>query len=930
MVSEFNPSLGPEIENLDNNFSNLLQDMVGSMRSLKNSLENLGASIDHQTAPIELAGVEVNRDQAYQAYHSTRDWDRIQEQQKQDMKRLVHTNPTPVDPHQNRSKSKRPTPASEGFNPFGLITGGIDSITHQVHHHTPSSLKSGFQGIGVQNQHALNALDTLSTGVSDTMTSIIGVTGNFTQLTKSIMGLVAGVGGILTLGGLGGALSAIGEQDDVLRNTLKFSPTNFDSLTHSYHGWEHRRHQIEQIQHYTVGGKSKDRVNNYVNSMLGSRPSAGVTDNEIMLGSAYMGFAEDFGHSSDAVSSNLRTMSMELGYDTSSGLGVEKGLLMSALEKGVPDVNDYISNTIRMATSLKTLGVTVGQVDNTFSRFSKITFPSGTRIASDVASQSTEMALSLQKKLSQGMATVIALGTGSNLHALGSYGLSGSGMTLGQLAGSGLFGAFMASNYLRSGNVPGAYGAIAENYVEMARNKLPENLRDNQDALGFSLYDLLKSHGMVSNELSNSSVQALLKDMQTAKSDPKAEKRIRETFAKMSKDKTIPELLHELSHELMDGKHGSLGGLYEEHVKATNQFKAWEEIIAEIYNGLTNIFMPVIEGGMKVLMAIGEGLNYAAQNIQFVDNSAANNSGFGMAAWKTGKLGPTKDMDGVVGSVVNPFKFMSDFSKGYGSGAAKADKLFEDGKKLLGGHVEKQKNVLEKMTDALGLTGKGSLYENFQKGFSEVWNSGSQYYSNVLGDPAASTGNGSATIPGGVGGSQSANRKAYEPYAREMARKYGIPEDLFVRQIMAESNFNPNAHNPSGATGIAQIIPKWHPGVNTHDPKASLDYAAKLMSKNFNTYKKSSLNKSKTDEEAYKLSLAAYNWGPGAVAKNGLRNLPSETRGYISKITEGANWNSGGSLLAQTPNKKVINAQITVKNAKGQVLKTSKQTKVTG
>ena len=43
------------------------------------------------------------------------------------------------------------------------------------------------------------------------------------------------------------------------------------------------------------------------------------------------------------------------------------------------------------------------------------------------------------------------------------------------------------------------------------------------------------------------------------------------------------------------------------------------------------------------------------------------------------------------------------------------------------------------------------------------------------------------------------------------AKKYNIPDDILSGLLQQESNWNPNAYNTgSGATGIAQIVPKWH------------------------------------------------------------------------------------------------------------------------
>jgi hypothetical protein len=125
-------------------------------------------------------------------------------------------------------------------------------------------------------------------------------------------------------------------------------------------------------------------------------------------------------------------------------------------------------------------------------------------------------------------------------------------------------------------------------------------------------------------------------------------------------------------------------------------------------------------------------------------------------------------------------------------------------------------------------------------------------------------------------------------YAREAARRAGCDPDLFERQIQQESAFDPDAFNASsGATGIAQIVPRFHPDVNPRDPIASLDYAARWMAQ--------------LHEQlgTYRLALAAYNWGPGNVSRwDGTRDdLPSETRHYLD-IIMGPGWHepsaSGG------------------------------------
>ena len=110
----------------------------------------------------------------------------------------------------------------------------------------------------------------------------------------------------------------------------------------------------------------------------------------------------------------------------------------------------------------------------------------------------------------------------------------------------------------------------------------------------------------------------------------------------------------------------------------------------------------------------------------------------------------------------------------------------------------------------------------------------------------------------------------YESTARKYAKRYGLNPDVFVRQIRAESGFNPNSGSSAGAIGIAQIMPatarSW--GVNPRDPNASLKAAAKHMA----TYVK--------QYGSYRDALVAYNAGPGRVGKP----LYSETANYVAKI----------------------------------------------
>jgi hypothetical protein len=122
----------------------------------------------------------------------------------------------------------------------------------------------------------------------------------------------------------------------------------------------------------------------------------------------------------------------------------------------------------------------------------------------------------------------------------------------------------------------------------------------------------------------------------------------------------------------------------------------------------------------------------------------------------------------------------------------------------------------------------------------------------------------------------------YVAIARQAAISVGIPPDYFVKQIYAESGFNPYAHSPSGAVGIAQFTPSTAAamGVNPYDPVSALCGAARYMARLSNSF-----------GGDYAKALAAYNAGSAAVnhavatgGANWLAYMPLETQNYVHKI----------------------------------------------
>ena len=114
----------------------------------------------------------------------------------------------------------------------------------------------------------------------------------------------------------------------------------------------------------------------------------------------------------------------------------------------------------------------------------------------------------------------------------------------------------------------------------------------------------------------------------------------------------------------------------------------------------------------------------------------------------------------------------------------------------------------------------------------------------------------------------------YLTLARDAARKHRIPEDLFLRLVQQESGWNARAVSKVGALGLAQLMPDTarQLRVDPHDPRQNLDGGARYLRMQFDRF------------ADWRLALAAYNAGPGAVTKYGGIPPYAETRHYVKAI----------------------------------------------
>jgi soluble lytic murein transglycosylase-like protein len=98
---------------------------------------------------------------------------------------------------------------------------------------------------------------------------------------------------------------------------------------------------------------------------------------------------------------------------------------------------------------------------------------------------------------------------------------------------------------------------------------------------------------------------------------------------------------------------------------------------------------------------------------------------------------------------------------------------------------------------------------------------------------------------------------------------------LLAAQLYAESGFNPFASSPAGAQGIAQFMPATARAYGLADPfdaEQAIDAQARLMRDLLRRF------------ASVLLALAAYNAGPGPVARCGCIPPYPETRGYVARI----------------------------------------------
>ena len=147
----------------------------------------------------------------------------------------------------------------------------------------------------------------------------------------------------------------------------------------------------------------------------------------------------------------------------------------------------------------------------------------------------------------------------------------------------------------------------------------------------------------------------------------------------------------------------------------------------------------------------------------------------------------------------------------------------------------------------------------------------------------------SQVLPHYVAYVRKANPKLSSREAERIARgiigfslKYGVDARLIVAMVMCESEFDPMSTSHSGAQGLGQLMPGTARDLgvrNPYDTVENLYGTVRLMRANLDSYAKG--------RDAYNslvLAVAAYNAGPGAVARHGGVPPYRETQRYVRKV----------------------------------------------
>lgn len=139
--------------------------------------------------------------------------------------------------------------------------------------------------------------------------------------------------------------------------------------------------------------------------------------------------------------------------------------------------------------------------------------------------------------------------------------------------------------------------------------------------------------------------------------------------------------------------------------------------------------------------------------------------------------------------------------------------------------------------------------------------------------------NGNNSISDDINTDMKTNNLTIDQAVDNASKKYGVDKKLILAVIQQESSFNPHSTSSVGAMGLMQLMPDTAKelGVdNAYDVNENVDGGTKYLKSLLDTFGN------------YRMAIAAYNAGPGAVQKSGenIDKLPSETQDYVAKVSK--------------------------------------------